>query len=158
MQLVLAAELEGDVDGAIFAAVVDYEDLVARNGLLLLNLGAFLCGFLKYLTMGLRRRAAGASALFVVIMGGTAEAFVKILDGLFERGYYSLLFVVGGYHDGDFDLGGLDMACVGGGERIVAGGGGLAQLALGEPAIVPARKWSGLTDAAAGFGRQVCLL
>lgn len=155
MKFMFAAEVQGDVDGAIFAAVVDNEDLVARNNLLL-NLAGLSCRFFKHLTVGLR--AADATALFVVAVCETAEAIVEILDCLFESGHYSVFFVVGGDHDGDFDFGGLNVASVGGIEGIVADRQGLAQLAFGEPAVVPAGEGTGLADAAAGCGCEVLLL
>lgn len=151
VQLVLAAELEGDVDCAVLAAIVDNENLIARNALLL-DLGTFLCGFPKHLTMGLGRRAAKTTSLFVFVVSGTAEAFVEILNGFFEGGHYALLFIVCGNHDRNFDFGGLDVASVVDVEGIVAGRSRLAQLALGEPTVVPAGEGLSLADTAAGFG------
>lgn len=128
VQGVLAREVEGDFHRAVFAAVVDDEDLVARRRLrgcvVFLVFVVVGGGLSEDLAVAWGRGAAQALAFLVVIVcgGGAAEAAVEVLDGLLESGYYALLFVVGGNHDRDFDLGGLDVAGVGDVEGIAVGG------------------------------------
>lgn len=158
VEALLAGEFEGHVDGAVGAAVVDDQNLVARDR----GLAAVLLGALpEDLAVVLRRGADGAALLLVLLRlaaGWAAEARVEILDGLLESRYDAVLLVVGGDDDGDLDLGRLDGTGVGDAEGCVASGGRLAQLALGVPAIVPAGQGTRLADAAVGLGGYVGLL
>lgn len=161
--MVLAAKVEGDLDCAVFAAVIDDEDLVARRTLVFFGRIVFLGGFAEYLTVAVSRWAAQTLAFLDVVgsilSGGTAEALVEVLNGLLQSGYYALLFVIGRDHDGNFDFGGLDVASVGNVEGIVlAGSLGFAQLALGVPAVVPAGQRTWVAHSAVDGGGDVGLL
>ena len=88
-----------------------------------------------------------------------ANVFVQVLDSLLQRRNDSLLLVVGGEHDAEAQFGGFDVTSIGC-ETGVTGFGGLllAELALGEPAVVPTwqRSWSGRFVGGGARG-DVCL-
>lgn len=102
------------------------------------------------------------NSLLLVLLGlaadGAAKAGVEVLDGLLEGWDDALLLVIGGDDDGDLNLGGLNVAGVGDAESGIDGCGGLAQLTLSEPAVVPAGKGTGLADCAVRVGGEVGLL
>lgn len=145
VQPVVAGKVQHHVDGAVAAAVVDNEDLVAAG------------------RVGARGRGASAAAPVGADgspgLGGAADVLVEVGDSLAERGEDALLLVVGREDDAQEHLCGLDGADVGRGQRVLVGRDALlVQAALGEPAVVPAGQRRGRRGRARGAGRDVRLL
>lgn len=110
-----------------------------------------------------RRGRTRDSLLLLINAGGglglTAEMSVQVLDRVLERRQDALLFIVGGYHNTEADLGGFDRARVRYGQEGAIAFLGLlvlARLALGQPTVVPAGQLAG-HDLAVGSGGFVRL-
>lgn len=125
VQPTIASKVERDLDGAVCAAVVDDDNLVASEGL---RHGLVL---LKRQPLG--RGGADECCLRRLGRRVTTEARVQVLDHLLESRKYAGLLVVGWHYDAHGHLCRLDEAEVG----CVFIGLALPPL-LGEPAVIPA--------------------
>lgn len=115
VQAVLARELQRHVDGAVAAAVVDDEDLVAREVVARRVLGVEVAARGRRARRGSLSTAAAAVWLQVGVPGGAAVLLVEVLDGFLEGRQDSVLLVVRWEHDGYQHLGRLNDSSVGNG-------------------------------------------
>ncbi|UKZ60786.1 uncharacterized protein TrAtP1_002057 [Trichoderma atroviride] len=104
IQAVLLREIEHHIDRLVAAAVVDNDDFVTAEALVFCTNSA--SSALHMPLLGCRReRVLGSSS-------GASKVLVQVLDGLFQRGNHTLLFIVRGEHDAEEELRGLNGADV----------------------------------------------
>lgn len=123
----LLRKVEADINGTVLRPVVHNEDFVAAQGLGRRVLGA-----------SARRRGAVER---LGRGGRPAKVLIEVCGCFFKGGKDARRFVVGGEHDCDAHVGGVDScARVGDVARVGQVSAGLGDAALGEPAVEPARQ------------------
>jgi hypothetical protein len=100
VQAVLLREIEHHVDRLVAAAVVDNDDFVTAEALV------FCIGSALHMPLlGCRReRVLGAGSR----SSGASKVLVQVLDGLFQRGNHTILFIVRGEDDAEEELRGFN--------------------------------------------------
>lgn len=108
VQAILLREIEHHVDRLVAAAVIDNDDLVAAEALVFyIGSASSSSSALRMPLLGRRRkRVLGASSR----SSGASKVLVQVLDGLFQRGNHTILFIVRGEDDAEEELGGLNGA------------------------------------------------